>query len=285
MPSAAALIAVLAVRELVLTGREPVLGLAGLWSVERWQRTLGSLGRILETVPAGIAAVAVVGSLILALLLAFSARARTANSRADLRPSARAAGLGIVLLLATILPAVTVEPLRPWYLVLPTAGAALLFGAALNLSIDLWRRGRGALVAIAAVAGLALTLVLGATLALSPILRRYPQLERGSRLGAQFLGELERSIALASPGQSVALRLPPLRAPARPGEPSARAISILMPHSVRAWLALRRSSDGIEVVEASSEQARSPVPLDCIRIVLEAAPAKAAGAAEGSEDR
>jgi hypothetical protein len=125
--------------------------------------------------------------------------------------------------------------LGPWYFLIPVGGASLLVGGLFTRFLDLARGREGAVRWPAAVSLALLCLLLAWQARYSPLLQRYDEWERATRVGAEFLDESARRIALSSPG-SVVLA-PPLPVWVRPaeGKPTLFGAAVLNDYSVQAW--------------------------------------------------
>ena len=216
----------------------------------------------------------VVGFAVLALGLALIAGRRMQPQEEDGRAKSIPAGMaawigpdrmrltalgGIwILALATVYAAGA--RLSPWYLLIAACGAAIGFGAAIDVAVSSLRaRTLDRPPAVAAVLGG--TLLLASFAAGSPIFRPAAEYRQASRDSAAFLGALEQRIRQTPAGG----RIDAGRYPRLVIGPGGRQVPVLVPHSLAGWARISFPERRIDFV--ASHEFEEGTASDCVTVV------------------
>jgi hypothetical protein len=166
------------------------------------------------------------------------------------------AGTWIVMLAGIY--AVTGLP-RPWYLLLPMMGLALLLGAVVQGLARVCAVGSGASrkAAVVGLIGIALWAVLVARY--SPLLIGFGHWDRGAQKAGQYLDELDLRIEQHSGDGYFEMRFPPQVVPGDPSPIKTDVATLVTVYSLPAWAELRFPGRSIEFRRLShGEPAPSP---------------------------
>lgn len=150
----------------------------------------------------------------------------------------RPALVGVALLALTTSLYAVAGLVQPWYLEIPLAGFALIWGAAIEVLVASWRSRTGARRVIA-VLGLSCAVVFAAMWALlSPLFHRYPHWEDATRDSERYLEKLSDIIESAPLGVVIPHAAPRMWARESGDGPRLIGTTVLHPYSVRAWAKL-----------------------------------------------
>jgi hypothetical protein len=180
----------------------------------------------------------------------------------------RPAVVGAALLVLTTSLYAAAGLVQPWYLAIPLAGFALVWGAAIEVLAGSWRS-RGRTRKIVAACGLASAVTLVATWApLSPLFHHYPQWEDGTRDTERYLARLSHVIESAPRGVAIPHGGPRMWARDSGDGPRLIGTTVLHAYSVRAWAQLAYPGTRVRI---ESTDVRNVEP-DEIVIVLSYGP-------------
>jgi hypothetical protein len=155
--------------------------------------------------------------------------------------------VGAALLVLTTSLYAAAGLVQPWYLAIPLAGFALIWGAAIEVLAGSWRTRTGTRKIVAAC-GLACAATLVATWApLSPLFHHYPQWEDGTRDTERYLARLSRVIESAPRGVSIHHAAPRMWARDSGDGPRLIGTTVLHAYSVRAWAQLAYPGNGVRI--------------------------------------
>jgi hypothetical protein len=198
-----------------------------------------------------------VGLVLTAILLLSSTRRKPAERTAD-RRLLRTSVIAVVWLLLLGLTYAVTGKVRPWYVLLPAAGFAVLVGVLADALLAAVRRGRLP-VRTAAVPSLLLLLALIVWQGrYSPLACEYDDWDRATAASRTFLDQLGTRIARAEDGSIV--EAPPIPTWAEPREdrPHIQGAAILAEYSVQAWAELTFPQRRIRV--RAGQDARDDTP-------------------------
>jgi len=169
---------------------------------------------------------------------------RVAGERAA---TMRVVGVGALLLLLTTSAYAAAGLVQPWYLEIPAAGFALIFGAAVEALVFAWRseHAGGRLLAVVGLSsGLALVWIWAP---LSPLFHRYTEWENGTLAAQHYLSKLSRVIEAAPQGKVIVHPGPRLWARGSDEGPRVIGSMLLHSYSVGAWARLAYPDDRIRI--------------------------------------
>jgi hypothetical protein len=198
-----------------------------------------------------------VGLVFTAILMLWSNRRKLAERTVD-RPLLRTSVIAVVWLLLLGLTYAVTGKVRPWYMLVPAAGFALLVGVLADVLVTAVLRGRPP-VRVAAAPTLLLLLALILWQArYSPLACEYDDWDRATAASRTFLDQLGTRIARAEDGSIVEAPPIPTWAEPRDDRPHIQGAAILAEYSVQAWAELTFPQRRIRV--RAGQHARDETP-------------------------
>ncbi len=161
--------------------------------------------------------------------------------------AARVALAGAALLvLATSLYAAA-GLVQPWYLEIPLAGFALMWGAAIETLLASWRSNTAFARCVVAGGLLCGVALLSIWAPLSPLFHRYSEWETGSASAQRYLARLTQTIDAAPRGAVLVHAGPRMWARSSGDGPRLIGTTLMHSYSIRAWAELMYPDDRVRV--------------------------------------